>query len=110
MAVSAVGLGGQVRVVRGRAEDRPVRETVGDAAWCTARAVAPLEKLVAWCLPLLRSGGTLLAMKGERAARETQDARTLLRRLGADVSVTSVGADVLAEPVTVVVVNKREQR
>ena len=36
----------------------------------TARAVAPLGRLVGWALPLLRTGGALLALKGASAADE----------------------------------------
>ena len=43
-------------VVRGRAEERPSAE-LGGADVVTARAVAPLDKLAGWCLPLLRPGG-----------------------------------------------------
>ena len=36
----------------------------------TARAVAPMERLLAWSWHLLAPGGRILAMKGERAAEE----------------------------------------
>ena len=51
--VAALELDGQVRVVRGRAEARSGPRAVGGADWVTARAVAPLDRLVGWCLPLL---------------------------------------------------------
>jgi 16S rRNA (guanine527-N7)-methyltransferase len=60
----------RVTVVRGRAEEGPIRRQLGGADVVTARAVAPLEKLAGWCLPLLRPGGLLLAMKGSTAAAE----------------------------------------
>ena len=69
-AVSELGLSGRVRVVQGRAEDREVVEAVGDAESVTARALAPLDRLARWCLPLLRPGGALLAIKGEQAEAE----------------------------------------
>src|SRR3954463_10834155 len=53
-----------VRVVRGRAEEKDVRQRYGNRDVATARAVAPLGKLAAWCLPLLRTGGQLVALKG----------------------------------------------
>lgn len=68
--IAALGLGDRVRVVRGRVEDADIVATVGSADWVTARALAPLDRLVAWCLPLLRPGGSLLALKGDRAADE----------------------------------------
>jgi len=36
----------------------------------TARAVAPMDRLLAWCWHLLLPGGRILAMKGERAGEE----------------------------------------
>lgn len=67
-----------VGVVRARAEDQ--HGVRADAA--TARAVAPLEKLARWCLPLVVPGGALLAMKGASAATELAASRPALMRLG----------------------------
>jgi 16S rRNA (guanine527-N7)-methyltransferase len=80
--VAQLGLADRVRVVRGRVEDPEVVAAVGGSDWVTARAVAPLDRLVAWCLPLLRPGGTLLALKGERAAEELAESATAIRRHG----------------------------
>lgn len=80
--VDELGLGERVRVVRGRVEDPEVVAAVGDADWVTARAVAPLDRLVAWCLPLLRPGGSLLALKGERAKDELAEHASTIRRHG----------------------------
>jgi len=68
-----------VEVHRARAE-----EVAGDyqVDVVTARAVAPLDRLVGWALPLLRFGGELLALKGERAAQELADAEPVLKRFG----------------------------
>ena len=41
---------------------------VGSAEWVTARAVAPLDRLVRWCLPLLAEDGQLALIKGTSAA------------------------------------------
>lgn len=69
----------------------------------TARALAPLERLVRWCLPLVSPGGCLLAMKGNRGIEELNAARPYLRDLGViDADIVSVGAGVLPEPTTVV--------
>ncbi len=51
-AVASLELGDRVRVIRGRAEEPGVLRAVGQADWVTARAVAPLDRLVRWCLPL----------------------------------------------------------
>jgi 16S rRNA (guanine527-N7)-methyltransferase len=72
-------------VVRGRAEERGVVEAIGEAEWVTARAVAPLERLVRWCLPLLQPGGRLLAMKGRSAAGEADAAERAVTQFGGRV-------------------------
>lgn len=51
----------------------------------SARAVAPLERLVGWALPFLRPGGELWAIKGERWKDELQEALPELRRHRAQV-------------------------
>lgn len=90
-----------VQVVRSRAED--LRAPPADVV--VARAVAPLDRLVGWCLPLVRPGGTLLAMKGARAAAELAAAEPVLRRLGATAwRIDRMGLDVLEHPTTVVLV------
>jgi 16S rRNA (guanine527-N7)-methyltransferase len=89
-----------VTVVRGRAEEGPVRRSLGGADVVTARAVAPLDKLTGWCLPLLRPGGLLLALKGSTAAAELAAAGPLAGAAGA--TVTEVGDP----PATVVVVTR----
>ena len=75
--VSDLGLD-NVTVLRSRAEDVP-----GTFDVVTARAVAALDKLARWCMPLVRPGGVLLAMKGQSAAEEVQTASATLHRLGA---------------------------
>ncbi|QKE83200.1 16S rRNA (guanine(527)-N(7))-methyltransferase RsmG [Arthrobacter sp. NEB 688] len=97
--VEELGLG-NVTVHRGRAE-----ELVGtvSAPWVTARAVARLDKLARWCLPLLEDGGTLVAMKGRSAAQELEEDRRALNRLGlTSAVVTEHGGAVLDEVVLTV--------
>ncbi len=67
-----------VTVHQARAED--VRGLVVDAV--TARAVAPLEKLARWSLPLVRPGGRLVVLKGRTAEDEVRGAQAALRDLG----------------------------
>ncbi|WP_426593861.1 16S rRNA (guanine(527)-N(7))-methyltransferase RsmG [Cellulomonas sp. McL0617] len=69
-----------VVVLRGRAQDVH-GDLVADAV--TVRAVASLDKLYRWALPLLRAGGTLVAMKGSKAEAEVEEARHIGRKLGA---------------------------
>jgi len=90
----------RVTVVRGRAEEGPIRRQLGGADVVTARAVAPLDKLAGWCLPLLRPGGLLLAMKGSTAAAELAATGPLPG--AADALLTQAGDP----PATVIVVTR----
>ncbi|OBB58583.1 16S rRNA (guanine(527)-N(7))-methyltransferase [Mycobacterium sp. 852013-51886_SCH5428379] len=104
--VDALGI--EVRVIRGRAEDPPVREALGEVDVVTSRAVASLDKLSRWSLPLLKPGGRMLALKGERADAEVDEHRRAMERAGAeDVRVVRCGADYLSPPATVVVARRR---
>jgi len=67
-----------VRVLRGRAESLHGQKTFGVV---TARALAPLERLLGWGMPLVEPAGVLLAMKGRSAAEEIQAAEAQLRKL-----------------------------
>ena len=66
-------------VVRARAEEM-AGAIKADVA--TARAVAPLDRLVGWAAGLLRPGGQILAIKGQAAEEELAAARPVLSRLG----------------------------
>jgi 16S rRNA (guanine527-N7)-methyltransferase len=82
-----------VEVVRGRAE-----ALHGERRFdvVTSRAVAPLERLLGWSMPLVAPGGALVAMKGSSVHEEIAAAAPTLRRLGcAEPSVTVLGADLL---------------
>ena len=104
--VDELGLTGRVQVVRARAEDivrgrGPV--TSLRARVVTARAVAPLERLAGWTVPLVHPGGELLALKGRSAAEEVEASRATLERLGVvSVEIVECGAGVV-EPLTTVV-------
>jgi 16S rRNA (guanine527-N7)-methyltransferase len=105
--VAALGLGESVRIIRGRAEEPEVRSSVGNSDWVVARAVAPLDRLVRWCLPLLAPGGHLLALKGARAQDEVTQHEALLHRLGAgEVTARPLGEETLSEPTWVVSVER----
>jgi 16S rRNA (guanine527-N7)-methyltransferase len=96
-----------VEVVRGRAEERSVRSRVSGADAVVSRAVAGLDKLTRWSLPLLRSGGQMLAVKGERAEQEVAEHRRVMTALGAtDVRVVACGGSYLNPPATVVVARR----
>ena len=67
-------------VLRARAEEKAASWISADIA--TARAVAPLDRLVGWAAGLLRPGGQLLAIKGQSAAAELEAAGPVLSGLG----------------------------
>jgi 16S rRNA (guanine527-N7)-methyltransferase len=92
LTVTAAALGlANVKVVNARAEDfgrGPAREKFDVA---TARAVGTLDWVAEYCLPLVKIGGKVLAMKGKRAAEEMGTARKAVRVLG--------GAEAVVHPV-----------
>ncbi len=75
--------------------------------WAVARAVAVMPVLAEYLLPLLRVGGSMLAMKGESAPSESHASERAIRILGGHlrrlVPVTLPG---VAEERYLVVVNK----
>ena len=85
--VDSLGLADRVTVVRGRAEDG----VVAPADVVTARAVAPLERLLGWCWPLVRPGGSLVALKGERASEEIEEAGPALNKRHLTATIRTVG-------------------
>ncbi len=93
-----------VTVVRARAEELARRLTCDVV---TARAVAPLDRLATWCLPLVRPGGTLLALKGSGAVNEVEAAAGALRRAAAASWDVQTIASPGGTPTTVVRVRKR---
>jgi 16S rRNA (guanine527-N7)-methyltransferase len=97
--VRALGLG-NAAVRRGRAEELAGQLT---ADVVTARAVAPMERLAALALGLVRPGGLVLAIKGAAAAEELAQAGPVLRRLGVqDAAVVEAGRGKVSPPPTVV--------
>lgn len=89
----------QVRVVRARAEELSGHLRVDVV---TARALTALRRLVTLAAPLLRPGGTLLALKGSSAAQEIADAAPVLRRHRAVAEALAVGDDLAWPRATVV--------
>jgi len=103
-------LGLSLTVERGRAEENVIRRRWEGADVVTARAVAPLARLAGWSLPLLRTGGRLLAVKGASAPEEIERDAAEIRRLGGGTPrLEYCGAGVVDPPSTVVAV-EREAR
>lgn len=72
------------KAVHARAEDESKTEREGfDCA--IARAVAPLNVLVEYALPLLKTGGRLVAYKGTDPEGECENAKRALTELGGEV-------------------------
>lgn len=108
-AVEALNL--SLVVERGRAEEPSVRRTWFGADVVTARAVAPLARLSGWALPLLRTGGRLLAMKGTSATKEVDRDRAAVRGFGGSAPlVVQCGGALVDPPTTVVVVERTAAR
>ena len=82
-----LGLTG-VEFAKERAEEAARKQwrEVFDVA--SARAVAALPMLCEYCLPLVRVGGTFLAMKGPDADAERAGSANALRRLGGEYRET----------------------
>jgi 16S rRNA (guanine527-N7)-methyltransferase len=90
-----------VTVVRGRAEE--VMGKLTPVHVVTARAVAPLDRLATWGIPLLRPYGEMLALKGDTGEEELKSAATALSKLGAvDTSILHVGEGIV-DPLSTVV-------
>ncbi|RDH75601.1 16S rRNA (guanine(527)-N(7))-methyltransferase RsmG [Mycolicibacterium moriokaense] len=104
-------LGVDVAVVRGRAEEQAVRQQVGEMDAVVSRAVASLDKLTRWSMPLLRPGGRMLALKGQRADSELEEHRRVMESLGATgARVVTCGGDFLNPPATAVIARRRQSQ
>lgn len=102
-AIAELGLADRAEVWRGRAEDAPGRPGGVGLDVVTARAVAPLERLIGWTAPLMRPGGRLVALKGSSASQEIIDAAAQARAAGlTDLAVVEVGVGVVDPPTTVI--------
>ncbi len=85
-----------VEVLRGRA-DAFHGERSFDVV--TSRAVAPLERLLEWSMPLVAPHGQLLALKGSSITEEIETARPVLTKYGcSEPEVIELGAGILESP------------
>jgi 16S rRNA (guanine527-N7)-methyltransferase len=104
--VHSLDLADRVVVVRARAEE--IAENVSmfhvkPADVVTSRAVAPLDRLAGWCLPLARVGGRLVAVKGTTASDEAARHADAVARLGGGTPIVrEYGTGLLPDPTTVV--------
>jgi 16S rRNA (guanine527-N7)-methyltransferase len=99
--IAELGLA-NVTVRRARAEALAADLTVEVV---TARAVAPLERLARWTIPLLSPGGRLLALKGRSMVDELTRAAPALRALGATSwQVGEYGSGIVDPPTRVAII------
>ena len=93
-----------VSAIHCRAEEAP-SQLRGTFDIVTSRAVARLNVLSELCLPLVKSGGVFLAMKGPDYDAELNEAKTAIKLLGGRVddavSYTIPGTDVTHSIITV---------
>jgi len=103
LAQAKVDLGlSNVEIIRGRAEGQKVTAQI-----VSSRAVAPLGKLLAWSWPLVEKGGKVLAIKGEKALEELENAQKVISFLkDSPATITTCGL-ALDLSVTVVQISKR---
>lgn len=71
------------RVEKARAEDLATFRESFDTV--TARAVAALNTLLEYCLPLVKVGGRFLAYKGSNYEEEIDEAQNALKLLGGEI-------------------------
>lgn len=91
---AALGLT-NVTVVRARAEDAKLEKPLDQV---TARAVTALDKLIPATTPLLKYGGEMIFMKGERVAVELEAAAKAIRKAHLiNVEVLVLGEGIVPE-------------
>ncbi|MDA3804973.1 16S rRNA (guanine(527)-N(7))-methyltransferase RsmG [Clavibacter sp. CT19] len=97
-----VGLLGlpNVRVDRARAEEVATKYVLDQV---TARAVSAFAKLIPLTVPMVRTGGELVLMKGANAEREVEAASKAIRKYHLeDVEVITLGKGVVTETTRVI--------
>lgn len=83
--ISLLNLEG-VQVIKARAEDLgQMHEHREHYQWVIARAVAKMNVLAEYLLPLVQVGGMMLAQKGENGPAETHAAESAVKLLGGEV-------------------------
>ena len=85
-----------VEVVRGRAEELHGKRTFDVV---TSRAVAPLERLLGWSMPLVSPRGAMVAMKGSSVEDEIGEAAAALQKFRcATPEVSVLGEGIVERP------------
>ncbi len=107
-----LGLEG-VSAITARAEDAGLSPEYRERFdYATARAVAELRVLTELCLPLVKVGGQMIAMKGKNAEFELSGAKRAIATLGGrdarceEIRLTSASDEPLTHPL--IIIDKRE--
>lgn len=87
MVKDTLGLSG-VNAMTARAEDLGKSEMRESFDIVTARAVAAMRVLTELCLPLVKVGGQMIAMKGKNAEFELSEAKKAIATLGGKINAT----------------------
>lgn len=75
-----------IKAFHGRAEEFGRKTEYRESfEYVTARAVAPLNKLAEYCLPLVKVGGFFIAMKGLEYKTEIEDSKKAISVLGGKI-------------------------
>ncbi len=76
----------KIGTIHGRAEELGKKDEYREQFdYVTARAVAPLQKLAEYCLPLVKVGGFFMAMKGSEYEVEVDDSKKAIDVLGGQI-------------------------
>lgn len=104
--VASMGLEG-VEVINGRAEDYGRSKGREKYDLAVSRAVADLRVLAELCLPLVRVGGIMAAMKGPDVSKEVEGAGEAMKLLGGgEIRVIEVELPHLDERKSIIVIEK----
>lgn len=98
-----------VTLVHARAEEFGAKRSASREAFdvVTARAVARLAVLSELCLPLVKVGGIMIALKAVKAEDELNDAQAAIKTLGGQVSADDAfSLPILNETRHIIVINK----
>ncbi len=101
----------QLEGISGRAEDSKIREKLGVFDVVVSRAVARLNVLSELCMPYIKIGGKMIAMKGAKGEEELAEAQNALRILGgaAKIHTLQLIADEASEDRTLIEVVKTKE-
>ena len=92
-------LGVKAECVHARAQDYTIQHD-----YATARAVASLDKLATFALPLVKKGGAFLAMKSAGINEEIEKAKPIIEKHGGlveSVEVVEIASDIVRWVITI---------